>query len=165
MSQIEIKDERDAYEYLEQCWPNDIVTALDMAQLTIESDEEQIIEAECDVMIFALQQDATKLLRVREALQKIIKEVRSDIKENAEDAAWECYNNDMPIADQRRWAEQSIGRPLNDEERKLWDDRFAEQLEYHKREVLVETEHGTMTLTHSFEETLSLPDGWPGGEA
>jgi hypothetical protein len=165
MSQIEVKDEVDAYEYLEQVFPNEIVKALDMAQLTIESDDRQIIEAERDVMLFALYQDATLLLKVREALSDVIREVKAGISCHAEDTAFLCLQKESTQQEQEQDLENVLGRPPIEAEMKYWRDAFSWHTADMLEEVLVETEHGTMTLTHSFEGTLSLSDGWPGGEA
>jgi hypothetical protein len=134
MSQIEIKDERDAYEYLHQVFPNEIVKALDMAQLTIESDEAQVIEAERDVMLFALYQDATLLLKVREALSEIIKEVKCGIGSHAEDAAWSCIQKESTQQEQEQHLGNVLGRSPTKAEMKYWRDAFS----WHTTDMLEE---------------------------
>lgn len=88
---MKVQEVRDAYEYLTQVFINNPAKLLDDLDLTIESDEAQVREAEGDLLVRFLESDQVLLLDAKSALEDWINDVRALITDHAEDSAWLCY--------------------------------------------------------------------------
>jgi hypothetical protein len=120
-----IKKVQDAYEYLNAIYPG--TRALDLGKITIDSGQEEVREAEKDVLITAVEMDDTLLLGVKEALTTIIHEVKQDLAASASDAAWVCYHEGV-LPNERDEITKITGRTPKIEEVDYWGRMF--DLEY-----------------------------------
>jgi hypothetical protein len=144
-----IKSVGDAYEYLNAIYPG--TRALDLGGITIDAGEDEVREAEKDVLITAVEMDDTLLLGVKvitavemddtlllgvkEALTTIIHEVKQDLAASASDAAWVCYHEGV-LPDERVWITKvTFGRKPNLEEVTYWREMFDTEYEIVSKEA------------------------------
>jgi hypothetical protein len=128
-----IKAVWDAYEYFCIVYP--WTRALDLGKITIDADQEQVREAEKDVLITAVEMDGTLLLGVKEALTTIIHETKQCIAASASDAAWVCYNEGILPDERACITKVTGGRKPNIEEVSYWREMFDVEYELVSKEA------------------------------
>jgi hypothetical protein len=127
---MKVREVRDAKEYLNQVYPNEIVKLLDEVDLTISSNEEQIREAEKDILLRFLEEDGVLLFDVAKALNNIMLDIKLDLDDHADDSAWDYVNEGIspnsstPI----KW----LGRSMSDIERAYWDTCYCSYVSLYK---------------------------------
>jgi hypothetical protein len=129
---MKIKSIEPAYGWLTILYPG--VRSLDIGSINIDAPQDQIEEAEKDILIKALEEDDTLLLGVSEALSKIIQEIKLDLCDSAQDAAWELFS-EKKLPNEKDYISRCLhtNRSPNLEEIKYW--RSAFETEY---KILVE---------------------------
>jgi hypothetical protein len=128
-----IKSVGDAYEYLNAIYPG--TRALDLGGITIDAGEDEVREAEKDVLITAVEMDDTLLLGVKEALTKIVHEVKQDLAASASDAAWVCYHEGVLPDERACITKVTGGRTPKIEEVDYWGRMFDTEYEIVSKEA------------------------------